>query len=112
MEALRTQLVRSSEQLARWSQTATAHTRQLRGELTELANDIASVLAETEGPSPSHDELVRLAQDAARDPHHVNTVVALANRASDVAQALAAQNRLVSTLRRAQQRLTEMAKQG
>jgi pSer/pThr/pTyr-binding forkhead associated (FHA) protein len=108
LDALRTQLVRSTDLLSRWTQSATAHSRQLRGDLAALAQDVARTLA-AQHPE-SLDELVRLAEEAAQDPHHVNTVMALATRSSDVARALVAQRELVTLLEHVQNRLAELAR--
>jgi pSer/pThr/pTyr-binding forkhead associated (FHA) protein len=115
LEALRGQLVRSSELLSRWTHTAATQTRHLRGELAALAQDIAIVvegaLGRRVGTEDSLAELIRLADDAARDPHHVNTVVALAARSGDVARILRAEHELLATLERVHVRLDELARQ-
>ena len=75
--------------MPRWTQSAASHSRQVRTELAALAYEIANTLAETPGAGgqgdAALDELVQLAENAAQDPHHVNTVVALATRSSEVA---------------------------
>jgi hypothetical protein len=115
LDVVRTQLVRSSELLSRWTQSTASHTRQLRAELAAVSQDVASVLAEAQGRGAGSvaqlDELVRLAEDAAQDPHHVNTVVALASRSSEVASALKAQRELLAALIRVRDRLNELARQ-
>ena len=112
LDQLRTQLMRSSEQLARWNESAATHSRQLRTDLAELAREFAQVLSETQGATEPLTELVQLARDAARDPHHVNTVVAMASRSEDIAQALSNQERLVAAVRLVHQRLLALSGQG
>lgn len=110
---LRTQLVQSSELLSRWTQSATAQTRHIRAELAALTEDVAGALADAQqgASAGTLDDLLRLAEEAAQDPHHVNTVVALAGRSSEVASALKAQRQLVATLSRVHERLSELARQ-
>jgi pSer/pThr/pTyr-binding forkhead associated (FHA) protein len=96
-EALRMQLAEVSEALARKATAETRVIRQLRGALASARDQLAALVSESSaaglsGSSPALPpdlaELVSIARQAADNPRHLDYLTALAEHASEIADAL------------------------
>jgi predicted component of type VI protein secretion system len=115
---IRHYLVDMSTQLATLTEDTKQSQKRLRTELVGLANHIGGVLADLNAPSdqPSRSlsrealaELVRVADQAAADPHHLNALVDLAGRAHDITAVLKLDLRLLDELVHVRERLSALA---
>jgi hypothetical protein len=97
-EALRMQLAEVSEALARKASAETRVIKQLRGALASARDQLAALVSEAStgnltaasspALSPNVAELVSIARSAADNPRHLDYLTALAEHASEIADAL------------------------
>ncbi len=114
IEQLHTQLVEASAALARRVETAERETERLRGALAALgahAGDALAALGGEEAGSADLDELIRVAHQTAENPRHLDYVMALAERAGDVAHALESERGLARALEDLRDRIAGLAEQ-
>ena len=122
LKQLRTQLVETSGVLAAWTESAAAHTKRLRAGLAELAERVDTNLAGLSALSPGSygaagdgdaalDALIRVAEQVAADPQHVNSLMVLAERCQDIAGTLKNQQAVLATLEMVRDRLAQLAQE-
>ncbi len=92
-EALRLQLAEVSEALARKASAETRVVKQLRAALASARDQLAALAAQTSAKSensPVDDkaDLIHIARQAAENPRHLDYLTALAEHASEIADAL------------------------
>ena len=112
IEQLHTQLVEASTALARRVETAEQETQRLRSALVALgkrAEDALAALAGEKAGSAGLDELIRVAHQTAENPRHLDYVMALAERAGDVAHALESERGLARALEELRDRIAGLA---
>jgi hypothetical protein len=121
LKQVRTQLVETSEVLAAWTESAAAHTKQLRTALAELAERVDTDLGGRSalsrgsygavGDGGALDTLIRVAEQVAADPQHLNSLMALAGRCQDIADTLKNQQTVLATLDMVRDRLAQLAQE-
>jgi pSer/pThr/pTyr-binding forkhead associated (FHA) protein len=112
----------TSDVLAAWTESATEHTQHLRAMLAELAERVDQDLAALGAQSLASygaagdggaalDALIRMAEQVASDPQHVNSLMTLAGQCQDIADTLRNQQKVIATLETMRDRLAELAQE-